>query len=306
MGIWSTKTSGFQPRLKGYEARTSFFLWIAKTKPGSIENLPIAGMLEAQAGVRNLQKHIERICRKMATKVVEQWEGRLGLSGLVSQNHAELLVRSRYFWQTNCSRLVVLVMLRCCKIAPQSIVSSMICAAMSAPEDYFLDFTMSSKHLNSNGGTTEGDASEKDTAEPSPMELRVDEAALTEYVGKPVARSGWSCGWQNGDLAPQLQDLYIKNHHPKGKDSFDTRILQPLNIIEPYSTHFSPSPPSPPHPRAGLHIRPAVWRQLALRHRHRLGLDGHGGLRAVHRASKTWRKRWAKVGLRCWYYHISY
>ena len=101
-----------------------FFLWIAKTKPGSIENLPIAGMLEAQAGVRNLQKRIERICRKMATKVVEQWEGRLGLSGLVSQNHAELLVRSRYFWQTNCSRLVVLVMLRCCKIAPQSIVSS--------------------------------------------------------------------------------------------------------------------------------------------------------------------------------------
>ena len=99
-------------------------MWIAKTKPGSIENLPIAGMLEAQAGVRNLQKHIERICHKMATKVVEQWEGRLGLSGLVSQNHAELLVRSRYFWQTNCSRLVVLVMLRCCKIAPQSIVSS--------------------------------------------------------------------------------------------------------------------------------------------------------------------------------------
>ena len=48
-------------------------------------------MLEAQAGVRNLQKRIERICRKMATKVVEQWEGRLGLSGLVSQNHVEML-----------------------------------------------------------------------------------------------------------------------------------------------------------------------------------------------------------------------
>ena len=95
-----TKTKGI------WSENQVFFWWIAKTKPGSIENLPI-GMLEAQAGVRNLQKHIERICRKMATKVMEQWEGRLGLSGLVSQNHAELLVRSRYFWQTNCSRLVV-------------------------------------------------------------------------------------------------------------------------------------------------------------------------------------------------------
>ncbi|CAJ1338874.1 unnamed protein product [Effrenium voratum] len=28
-----------------------------------------------EAGVRNLQKHIERICRKIATKVVERWEG---------------------------------------------------------------------------------------------------------------------------------------------------------------------------------------------------------------------------------------
>lgn len=32
-----------------------------------------------QAGVRNLQKHIERICRKLATKVVEQWENRSSL-----------------------------------------------------------------------------------------------------------------------------------------------------------------------------------------------------------------------------------
>lgn len=31
-------------------------------------------MIRPEAGVRNLQKHIERICRKLATKVVEQRE----------------------------------------------------------------------------------------------------------------------------------------------------------------------------------------------------------------------------------------
>ena len=75
---------GIPTSTKGIWSENHVFLeWIAKTNPGSIENLPVAGMSEAQAGVRNLQKHIERICRKMATKVVEKWEGRLGLSGLV-------------------------------------------------------------------------------------------------------------------------------------------------------------------------------------------------------------------------------
>ena len=73
---------GIPTSTKGIWSENHVFLeWIAKTNPGSIENLPVAGMSEAQAGVRNLQKHIERICRKMATKVVEKWEGRLGLSG---------------------------------------------------------------------------------------------------------------------------------------------------------------------------------------------------------------------------------
>lgn len=135
--------------------------------------------------MRNLQKHIERICRKMATKVVEQWEGRPGLSGLVSPNEwFEADISGE-----NCVQLVVLTMLRCCKRLHRGLFLAVIRAAMSAPEDDFLDFTMSSKHLKQKRGTTEGDASEKD-AEPSPMELRVDEAALTEYVGKPVARPG--------------------------------------------------------------------------------------------------------------------
>ena len=68
-----------------------------------------------EAGVRNLQKHIERICRKLATKVVEQWENRKALTGTDSNQ------------ETNTSKEV--------------------------------------------------------------LELRVDEAALSEYVGKPVFTS---------------------------------------------------------------------------------------------------------------------
>eukprot|EP00913_Durusdinium_trenchii_P030882 g28924.t1 len=90
----------------------------AEIETGAIESL--IRWYCREAGVRNLQKHIERICRKLATKVVEKWEDK-------SQG-------------------------------------------------------TSSKDTDATGDAIDPSKSEV-------IELRVDEASLSEYVGKPVFTS---------------------------------------------------------------------------------------------------------------------
>ncbi|CAE7600035.1 unnamed protein product, partial [Symbiodinium sp. KB8] len=54
-----------------------FFIILLVWAPAEIEEAAIESLIRwycREAGVRNLQKHIERVCRKLATKVVEQLE----------------------------------------------------------------------------------------------------------------------------------------------------------------------------------------------------------------------------------------